>query len=72
MAPIFSLNGGIRVQLTLDAAANVVKVNDAAGQPTQSNQFQIEAAVLLWDAVTLDSALQENILHNWLQEAVSS
>ena len=57
--PIFSLNGGIRVQMTLDAAANVVKVNDAAGQPTQSNQFQIEAAVLLWDAVTLDSALQE-------------
>ena len=57
--PAFALNGGIRVQLTLDAAANVVKVNDAVGNPTQSNQFQIEAAVLLWDAVTMDSALQE-------------
>ena len=57
--PIFALNGGIRVQLTLDEAANVVKVNNAAGQAAQSNQFQLEAAVLLWDAVTLDSSLQE-------------
>ena len=57
--PVFALNGGIRVQLTLDQAANVVKVNDPAGNATQSNTFEIEAAVLLWDAVTLDSALQE-------------
>ena len=58
--PIFSLNGGCRLQLTMDAAANVVKANDGAGNPTQSTTFQIEAAVLLWDAITLDSALQEN------------
>jgi hypothetical protein len=57
--PIFALNNGVRVQQTLDQAANVVKVNDAAGNATQSSQFEIEAAVLLWDAVTLDSALQE-------------
>ena len=57
--PNFALNNGIRVQLTLDQAANVVKVNDAVGAATQSNSFQFEAAVLLWDAVTLDSALQE-------------
>ena len=47
------------MQLTLGQAANVFKVNDAAGNATQSNTFEIEAAVLLWDAVTLDSALQE-------------
>ena len=57
--PVFALNNGIRVQLTLDQAANVVKVNNTAGQATQSNTFELEAAVLLWDAVTLDSALQE-------------
>ena len=34
-------------------------MNDAAGNATQSNQFEFEAAVLLWDAVTLDSAFQE-------------
>ena len=45
--------------MTLDTAAAVVKVNDATGAATQSNTFQIEGAVLLWDAITLDSALQE-------------
>ena len=40
-------------------SGNVVKRNNAAGAPIQSNQFQLEAAVLLWDAVTLDSSLQE-------------
>ena len=45
--------------MTLDQAAAVVKVNDPAGQATQSNTFQIEGAVLLWDAITLDSVLQE-------------
>ena len=57
--PIFALNGGCRIQLTLDQAEHVVKVNNPAGQALQSNQFQLEAAVLLWDAVTLDSSLQE-------------
>ena len=47
------------MQLTLDTAAAVVKANDPAGNATQSNAFSIEGAVLLWDAITLDSALQE-------------
>ena len=54
------LNCVIRFQLTLDQAANVVKVNDATSNPTQSSQFQLEAAVLLWDAITLDIALMVN------------
>ena len=45
--------------MTLDTAAAVLNVNDATGNPTQSNTFQIEGAVLLWDAITLGSALQE-------------
>ena len=58
---IVALNSGIQVQLMLDEAADVVKVNDAAGQANQSNQFQLEAAVLLWDACALDSSLQEKV-----------
>ena len=57
--PLCALNGGIRVQMTLDQAANVVEVNDATGAATQSTSFQIEAAVLLWDAIAFDSVLVE-------------
>ena len=57
--PLWAMHGGIRVQLTLDNAAAVVKVNDATGQATQSNTFELSAAVLLADYVTLDSAPQE-------------
>ena len=57
--PLFALNGGIRVSLTLDLPENVVKIHDAAGQATQSASFELSAAVLLWDSVTLDSALQQ-------------
>ena len=39
--PSFALNNGIRVQLTLDQAANVVKVNDAAGNPL--NQIHLRS-----------------------------
>ena len=56
--PLFALNGGVRLQLTLDAAENVVKRNDANGQANQSTQFELSAAVCLWDAITLDSQLQ--------------
>ena len=34
-------------------------MNDATGQATQSAAFELEAAVLLADYVSLDSALQE-------------
>ena len=57
--PLWAMNGGFRVQATLSNAADVVKVNDATNNPTQSNTFELSAAVLLADYVTLDSALQE-------------
>ena len=56
--PLWALNGGIKIQLTLDAAENVVKRNDATGAANQSTQFELSAAVCLWDAITLDSQLQ--------------
>ena len=56
-----SLNGGIKLQLTLDQAENVVKQNDAAGDANQITEFQLSACVCLWDAITLDSALQTSI-----------
>ena len=56
--PLWALNGGIKIQLTLDAAENVVKRNDATGDASQSTQFELSAAVCLWDAITLDSQLQ--------------
>ena len=51
--------GGITLLLTLDSAEAVVKVNDANNQPEQSSSFQLSAIVGLWDAITLDSSLQE-------------
>ena len=56
--PLWALNGGIKIQLTLDQAENVVKQNDVAGDANQSTEFQLSACVCLWDAITLDSALQ--------------
>ena len=60
--PVLAVHCGVRLQMTLDTAAAIVKANDAAGNPSQSNTFQIEGAVLLWDAITSDSVLQENYL----------
>ena len=65
--PLWALNGGIALLLTLDQAENVVKVNDANNQPGQSSSFQLSAIVGLWDAITLDSALQER----YFQQLVS-
>ena len=45
--------------LTLDAPENVVKRNDVDNQATQSTSFQLSAIVGLWDAISLDSSLQE-------------
>ena len=67
--PLFSINGGVKVQLTLDAAENVVKLNDDNGQANQSTAFEVSAAVLLWDHCVLDSQLQENISGSWLKVA---
>ena len=59
MWPLWALSGGITLLLTLDQAESVVKLNDPEGNPTQSTSFQLSAIVGLWDAITLDSALQE-------------
>ena len=57
--PLFAINQGLSLLLTLDQPENVVKrVNDIDGQPTQSTKYQLSAIVGLWDSITLDSALQ--------------
>ena len=56
--PLFAINQGLTLLLTLDQPENVVKRNDANNQPTQSTSFQLSAIVGLWDSITLDSALQ--------------
>ena len=66
--PLYALNGGCRVSHTLDAPEAVVKKNDAFDQPNQSSKFELSAAVLLWEALTLDSQLQERYLVRWQQE----
>ena len=43
--PMWALNGGITLLLTLDQPENVVKRNDALGQPTQSISFQLSSIV---------------------------
>ena len=56
---MWALDGGSTPLLTLDQPENVVKRNDALDQATQSTSFQLSSIVGLWDAITLDSALQE-------------
>ena len=56
--PLFAINNGITLLLTLDQPENVVKQNDAFGNPTQSTSFQLSSIVGLWDSITLDSELQ--------------
>ena len=67
--PLWGVNGGIKIALTLDAPENVVKVNAADGQPIQSARFQLSAAVCLWDAVTLDTGAQNKYLEQLAREA---
>ena len=63
--PLFAINQGLSLLLTLDQPENAVKrANDIDGQPTQSTNYQLSAIVGLWDSITLDSALQTSILNN--------
>ena len=59
--PLWAINQGITLLLTLDQPDNCVKRNDANGQPTQSTSFQLSAIVGLWDAITLGSAPSREI-----------
>ena len=59
--PLFALNGGCRVSLTLDLPEDVAKMHGATGQATQSASFELSAAVCLRDSVVLDSALQKQV-----------
>ena len=56
--PLFAINQGLSLLLTLDQPENVVKRNDSNGNPTQSTNYQLSAIVGLWDSISLDSALQ--------------
>ena len=57
--PLWAINQGLTLLLTLDQPENVVKRSDANGNPTQSTSFQLSATVVLYGVITLDSALQE-------------
>ena len=59
--PVWAINQGLASLLTLGQPGNVVKRNYANGAPTQSTSFQLSAIVGLFDAIAVDSALQENI-----------
>ena len=63
--PLWAINQGITLLLTLDQPENVVMRNDAAGNPTQSTSFQLSAIVGLYGMITLDSSLQENTSSSW-------
>ena len=68
--PLWAVSGGIDIRLTLADAASVTVRNDAAGNPTLSQNFQLQNIAFSMDMKTIDSTLQE-MYYKQLAEAGS-
>ena len=57
--PLAFINGGIDIRLTLADPASVTVLNTAGGEPTNSQDYQLENIAFSASLKTIDSALQE-------------
>ena len=66
---LWALNGGVKVQLTLDAPENVVTKNGPDGQASQSSQFELSVAGLRWVSLPSVASCKRSVLNSWRQGA---
>ena len=57
--PLWALNGGLEINLTLARPADVMRVVEAGTQPTQSTSYALSEIAMLISLCTLDDSLQE-------------